>query len=105
MILGSALTEGSRLPRDPAQASKDFSHACELGISNGCTATLRMVQERQGSFLQSSCDGGDGESCFLLGSLSYAGQGVPKDPARAFALLNKSCSSGWWRGCGGLAEL
>ena len=65
---------------------------------------LRMVGESKGSFFQSACDRGDGESCFLLGSLYYAGKGVPKDPARAFALFRQSCSSGWWRGCSGLAE-
>ena len=105
MILGTALNNGDIVPRDPAQSTKDFSHACELGMSNGCTTILRIVQERQGRFLQSACDNGDGESCFLLGSLSFAGQGVPKDPARAFALLSRSCSYGWWRGCSGLAEL
>jgi hypothetical protein len=104
-ILGAALSRGDMVPLDLPQAAKDFSHACEQGLANGCTGVLRMVQQNQGSFLQRACDGGDGESCFLLGSLSYAGQGVPKDPAQAFALLSKSCSYGWWRGCSGLAEL
>jgi Sel1 repeat len=104
LVLGSTLNQGGMIPRDPVQAGKDFAHACEMGLSNGCTAILHMVQESEGSFLQSACDSRDGESCFLLGSLYYAGQGVAKDPAHAFSLLNKSCSYGWARGCSGLAE-
>jgi Sel1 repeat len=104
LILGAALSRGDMVPVDSTQAAKDFAHACEQGLSNGCTGVLRMVQQSQGSFLQHACDRGDGESCFLLGSLSYAGEGVPQDPARAFTLLNRSCSLGWDRGCSGLAE-
>jgi TPR repeat protein len=104
MILGSALNRGDMVPRDLPQSGKDFAHACEMRLSDGCGNVLRMVQESQGSFFQSACDRGDGESCFLLGSLSFAGEGVAKDPDRAFALLNKSCSASWWRGCSGLAE-
>jgi len=104
MMLGVALNDGRMLPRDAPEAGKNFAHACELGLSNGCAGVLRMVGESKGSFFQSACDRGDGESCFLLGSLYYAGEGVPKDPARAFALFRQSCSSGWWRGCSGLAE-
>jgi len=64
----------------------------------------QVVTENQGSSFQSACDRSDGESCFLLGSLYFAGKGVSRDPARAFALLQKSCSSGYSRGCSGLAE-
>ena len=104
LILGSALSRGDMVPSDLPESAKDFAHACEQGLSNGCSGILRLVQQTQGGFLQRACDGGDGESCFLLGSLSYAGQGVPQDPARAFTLLNRSCSLGWDRGCSGLAE-
>ncbi len=104
LILGTALSRGDMVPSDLPQAAKDFAHACEQGLTTGCSGILRLVQESQGSFLLHACDGGDSESCFLLGSLSYSGQGVPQDPARAFSLLNKSCSSGWQRGCGSLGE-
>jgi TPR repeat protein len=104
MMSGAALNEGRMLPRDAAAAGKDFAHACELGLSNGCAGLLRVVAESNGSSFQSACDRGDGESCFLLGSLSFAGEGVPKDSAHAFALLQKSCELRWWRGCGGLGE-
>jgi Sel1 repeat len=104
MALGVELNDGRMIPRNEAEAGKDLADACELGLSNGCANLLRTVQEDKGSVFQSACDGGDGESCFLLGSLYFSGEGVPKNPARAYALLQRSCSLGWWRGCSGLAE-
>ncbi len=104
MTLGAAMYEGRVVPRDLAEAGKHFAQGCELGVSQGCTSIVRLMTENGGSFFQNACDRGDAESCFLLGSLYYAGTGVPKDPARAFALLQRSCSAGWWRGCSGLGE-
>jgi TPR repeat protein len=104
VTLGAALNEGRVIPRDPAEAGKDFAHGCELGMPHGCSGVFHMVKETGGSFFQNACDRGDGESCFLLGSLYFAGEGVPKDPERAFALFQRSCSSGWSRGCSGLGE-
>jgi hypothetical protein len=104
VTLGTALHEGRMIPPDPAEAGKDFAHGCELGVPRGCSGVFHMVTESGGSFFQSACDRGDAESCFLLGSLYYAGTGVPKDPVRAFALFQRSCSAGWSRGCSGLGE-
>lgn len=104
MTLGVASYEGSIIPRDLAEAGKDFAHACELGVPNGCANLVRTVQETKGEAFQSSCNAGDGESCFLLGSLYLSGSGVPRDAARGFTLLQQSCSADWWRGCGGLGE-
>jgi hypothetical protein len=104
VILGKALYEGQLTSRDLPAAGKALAHGCELGVSAGCGGVFHMVKESQGSFFETACDKGDGESCFLLGSLYYAGSGVPKDPGRAFELFSKSCSDGWSRGCSGLAE-
>jgi len=104
LILGVASNEGQLIPRDQVQAGKNLAHACETGISSGCTRLLKLVAESNGSFFQGACDAGDGESCFLLGSLYYAGRGVPKDGNHAFALFQRSCSSDWPRGCSGLGE-
>lgn len=105
LALATAQNEGRMIPHDPAAAGKSFAKACELGLRDGCAGILRVATEDGGSALQNACDKGDAESCFLLGSLYYAGQGVAKDPAHAFQLLERSCSSGWPRGCAGLAEL
>ena len=104
MALGVAENDGHMIPRDPVQAGKLFAHACELKLSSGCSGILQVVSENNGAFFQNACEHGDGESCFLLGSLYFAGQGVPREPSRAFALLQQSCSDGWMRGCSGLAE-
>jgi len=103
MDLGAALTDGP-LPRDQVRAGKAFAHACEIPLQDGCTGLRRVVEQSGGSSFQTACDGGDGESCFLLGSLFNVGFGVPKDAGRAFALFQRSCSAGWRRGCFGLAE-
>jgi hypothetical protein len=104
MMSGIASNEGRLIPRDLAEAGKDFAHGCELGIKDGCNALVRVVEESRGDAFQKACDTGDGESCFLLGSLYHAGRGVPQDFTRAVDLFRRSCSMGWWRGCGGLAE-
>jgi hypothetical protein len=103
MDLGTALTDGL-LPRDPVRASKAFAHACEVPLQDGCTGLLRVVEQTGGGSFQSACEAGDGESCFLLGSLFNVGWGVPKDVGRAFALFQRSCSAGWRRGCFQLGE-
>jgi hypothetical protein len=98
------LEEGRRVPRDLTEATKDFGRACDLQMSAGCRELVEKVVKEGPDVLRSSCDSGDGESCFLLASLYYAGRGVPKDYVRAVALFRRSCESGWSRGCGALAE-
>ena len=63
-----------------------------------------VKRDGEGVFLN-SCNQGDGESCFLLASLYYAGGGVARDWERSAALFRQSCDAGWPRGCGGLGEL
>jgi hypothetical protein len=102
--LGEALNEGRVVPRDPAEAGKGFGRACDLGLSNGCASLVEFVRaDGQDVFLR-ACDRRDGASCFILGSLSQKGLGVPQDAARAVTLFRQSCASGWPRGCGRLGE-
>jgi len=104
MVLGVTQYEGKMVPRDLAEAGKNFAHGCELGEKRGCGGVLRTVQESGGGAFQNACDRGDSESCFLLGSLYFSGTVVSKDPSRAFTLFQKACSAGWARGCSGLGE-
>lgn len=104
VTLGVVLTEGRLAVRDPSEAAKDFGAACDLGRRDACQALVALVKQEGPGIFQQPCAGGDGESCFILGSLYYGGQGVPKDYTRAVTLFRQSCDSGWWRGCGGLAE-
>ena len=102
--LGVMWNEGRGVERDPNEAGKNFARACDLGMPYGCPSLVALVKERGPEVFRPACGRGDGESCFILASLYYAGGGVPKDPAAAVGLFRKSCSDGWWRGCGGLAE-
>jgi len=102
--LGLLLNEGRRIPRDLTEAGKDFARACDLDLAYGCAGLLELVSQTGRNVFQPACEKGDGESCFILASLAYAGRGVPQDYASAAALFRRSCDSGWWRGCGGLAE-
>jgi TPR repeat protein len=102
--LGFVLNEGRLVPRDPSEAAKDFGAACDLGIRDACLSLVALVRQDGQDVFRRPCDKGDGESCFILASLYYGGQGVPRDDARAVALFRQACASGWWRGCGGLAE-
>lgn len=101
---GLALYEGRAAPRNPAEAARGFGRACDLGMVYGCVRLVKLVEAEGPDILGRICSHGDGESCYILGSLYHAGQGVAKDDRHAVALFRQSCSSGWWRGCGRLAE-
>ncbi len=102
--LGVVLSEGRMVPRDPSEAGKDFGAACDLGLREACLSLVALVREGGPDVFQRPCDRGDGESCFILASLYFGGQGLAKDYARAVTLFRQSCDNGWWRGCGGLGE-
>lgn len=104
LTLGVMYNEGKFAERDRAESGKNFGRACDLGMQYACPSLVALVRENGPGVFRPACDRGDGESCFLLASLYYAGGGVPRDPASAVELFRKSCDSGWSRGCGGLAE-
>jgi hypothetical protein len=104
LTLGVVWNEGRVVARDRSEAGKNFGRACDLGMQYACPSLVALVKENGPDVLRPACDRGDGESCFILASLYYAGGGVPKDLAAAVARFRQSCADGWWRGCGGLAE-
>ena len=104
LTLGVTWNEGRGVARDRSEAGKNFGRACDLGMQYGCPSLVALVKENGPEVFLPACERGDGESCFILASLYYAGRGVAKDPAAALYLFGKSCSDGWSRGCGGLAE-
>ena len=104
LTLGVMWNEGRGVARDRSEAGRNFARACDLGMPYACPSLAALVRENGPDIFRPECERGDGESCFILASLYYAGGGVPKDPAQAVALFRKSCASGWSRGCGGLAE-
>ena len=102
LTLGKVFDEGRFVPRDAAQAGVTLGRACDLGVPEGCSALQSFMRKGGSQVLASACEGRDGASCFILGSLFSGGQGVPKNPALAFELFQKSCESEWWRACGRL---
>src|SRR5262249_15867761 len=104
ITLGAVFDEGRLVHRDAHEAGKDLGRACDLQAPNACAGLIALVQRDGPDVFRPACDGGDAESCFLLGLLYCAGRGVPRDCARAVALFRESCDEGWPRGCGGLAE-
>jgi len=104
LTLGVVWNEGRVVPRDRAESARNFARACDLKMQYACPSLVALVKENGPDILRPSCELGDGESCFILASLYYAGAGVPKNPSAAVTLFRQSCSGGWSRGCGGLAE-
>jgi hypothetical protein len=100
--MGRILNEGSLVPRNPEVAGVSFGRACDLGVREACTSLIEFVRGGGKDVFQRACEGGDGSSCFILGSLYSSGSGVPQDAARAFTLFERSCAEEWWRGCGRL---
>jgi TPR repeat protein len=104
LTLGVVWNEGRLVPRDRAESAKNFARACDLKMPYACPSLLALIKENGTGVLRPYCERGDGESCFILASLYYAGGGVPKRPEAAVTLFRQSCDDGWVRGCGGLAE-
>jgi TPR repeat protein len=104
LVLARVLDEGQVVPRNASEAGKDLARACDLKIPGACASLVALVKRDGGDALRDACSRGDGESCFILASLHYAGGGVPKDYTRSAALFRQSCEQGWPRGCGGLGE-
>ena len=104
LALGTLLSGGKGLPRDPIGAGRSLKHACDLGLENACGSLVNVVQSDGDSVLLEPCNRGDGKSCYMLGSLYYAGQGVRQNLEYAATLFQKSCTAGFTRGCGQLGE-
>jgi Sel1 repeat len=103
--LGLAMEGGLPVARDATQEGKAFGRACDAKVAGACANLVALVKTDGEAVFTVPCSGGDGESCYLLGSLYYAGGGVRRDWARSAALFRQACDAGWPRGCGGLGEL
>ncbi len=102
--LGTLLSEGKRLPRNPLAAAWGFGHACDGGLARGCTSLVNLVKTDGDRVLMQPCSSGDGSSCFILGSLYHGVEGLTPNLAYAATLFQQSCAAGFTRGCGKLGE-
>ncbi len=102
--LGVLLSEGKKLPRDPVGAARTFKHACDIGLEGACNSLLNLARSDGDGILLEPCKGGDGESCFMLGSMYYGGEGVSRNLEYSASLFQQSCADGFTRGCGQIGE-
>jgi TPR repeat protein len=102
--LGMLLSGGKGLPRDPIGAARSFTHACDIGLPSACSSVVNLVKTDGDGVLLQPCSGGDGASCFMLGSLYYGGQGVNRNLEYSASLFQQSCTAGSTRGCGQLGQ-
>ena len=102
--LGAMLSDGKRLPRDPINAGRSFKRACDIGMASACDSVMNLVKTDGDDVLLQPCRRGDGESCFMLGSLYYGGQGVSRNLEYSANLFQQSCAAGFTRGCGQIGE-
>jgi TPR repeat protein len=102
--LGTLLSDGKELPRNPISAARSLGRACETGFPDYCSSLANLVKTDGDGVLRQPCSRGDGVSCFLLGSLYYGGQGVSRNFEFSATLYRQSCTAGFTRGCGALGE-
>jgi hypothetical protein len=102
--LGTLLSGGKGLPRDPIGAARSFMHACDIGLPDACNSVVNLVKTDGDVVLLQPCGRGDGASCFMLGSLYYGNQGAGRNLEYAANLFQQSCTAGFTRGCGQLGE-
>jgi TPR repeat protein len=115
MTLAGQYREGAGIAVDFPKAAELYAKAClgELGVACGALGVL-LTEGAPGfpvnlrdapAYLAKACTLFDAYACGYLGSLYDDGRGVPKDPARAFALYSEACDRGEPIGCAELANM
>ena len=89
--------------RNNAEAARLYEKACTGGVAAACTTLAYGIFDRDkagaAKHLGRACELGDGPACTRLGSMHWAGQGVPTDSTRAYSLSMQGCEKGDPRGC------
>src|SRR5687768_3182154 len=71
-----------------------------VGVWIACSAALIGCPERsETERLARACSGGSANACGQLADRYRNGDGVERDPTRAFALYEQSCKGGDYGGC------
>jgi len=101
--LGRAAADRGEL----ASADRWLSRACELGLASACR-DAGDVRRRRGTrdagrtamaLYQRGCDANDPESCFAVGRLLEAGDGVKRSAPRALAAYVRACDGALVEAC------
>ena len=105
IISGHGMSVGAPTSRLSPQehAIRLFSMACRKDDARGCGELGRLLVRmgdvsRSTVLLRQGCEGGDGDSCFLLGS-QYDNGALGNDVVSAMSFYEKACGKGHEKGC------
>jgi tetratricopeptide (TPR) repeat protein len=103
-----AVSPGTPITVDDAQAFPMYRASCEAGEPRGCQAAGDALRLGRGvardlaqaaGFYEKGCEGGAAPSCHRLALLYAAGEGVVLDLAKAKSLFEKACQGGHAPAC------
>jgi TPR repeat protein len=108
-LLGMAYEMGDGVPRDQARAEAFFRRGCDGDEPLGCVrlglSWLGTRPEDAAHLFQAACQLKNPGGCYALGMAHLRGLGVPRDVAKARALLRRSCDMGYAEACSSGATL
>jgi TPR repeat protein len=101
--------KGEPMPRDLQMAIALYGRACEGGLIQDCynlgrrhhlgSLGIKKDTVQAGKLYQRACDGKVPDACYDLALLMQAGDGVPRDKAKAYDLLKQACAAGHAKAC------
>lgn len=108
--LGQAYKLGRGVPADLDQAEAWYGKAAAQGheqaeASYGLALFANARRDKAAPWLQRAAGRGDPRAQYVLGTMYFNGDAVPKDWVRAYALVTRSSQSGLAEASGALAQM
>ena len=72
-------------------------------LAEGKSALENKMYDKAAALLEKSCEAGNPQGCFTLGSLYEKGDGVAQNKYKAVALYTQACRGGEALGCSNMA--
>lgn len=72
-------------------------------LQEGKSALEHKMYDKAATLLEKSCEEGNPQGCFTLGSLYEKGEGVAQNKYKAVALYTQACRGGEALGCSNMA--
>jgi hypothetical protein len=112
-LMADMFMQGDRIPQNEQQAVYFYEQGCNHKDMRSCGMTAVAYEEGRGGLKPSPknamkvrmqiCQLGDGKACVEQAARFMDGRGVPKDVARAVAIVTEGCSRNLPEPCGVLA--
>lgn len=80
-----------------------FSSCFADALQEGKTALENKMFDKAAALLEKSCEAGNPQGCYTLGSLYEKGDGVAQNKYKAVALYTQACRGGEALGCSNMA--